>query len=138
MQTFLPYPNLKKSLKVLDSRRLGKQRVEAFQILNILLNRTERKGWMNHPAVKMWAGHENALKLYMNKAIKLWVSKGYKNTMNFEVIDGRISFPSWFGNKEFHASHRGNLLRKDEEHYGKFGWSESSEMEYVWPTKNLK
>lgn len=135
MQTFLPYANLKKSLKVLDSRRLGKQRVEAFQILNILLNRTDRKGWKNHPAVKMWAGYENALKLYLNKAIKLWISKGYNNTMKLEVIDGNICFPSWFGKKEFHASHRGNLLRKDSEHYGKFGWTESSDLDYVWPSK---
>lgn len=138
MQTFLPYPNLKKSLKTLDRQRLGKQRVEAFQILNILLNRTERKGWKNHPAVKMWEGHENALKLYFNKAVKLWISRGYRNTMKLEIIDGKISFPSWFGKNEFHASHRGNLLRKDSEHYGKFGWIESPQLEYVWPTKNLK
>ena len=61
MQTFLPHPNIRKSLKSLDSRRLGKQRVEAHQILNILLNRTKTKGWRNHPAVKMWKGHVNAL-----------------------------------------------------------------------------
>ena len=69
MQTFLPYPNLSKSLKTLDRQRLGKQRVEAFQILNILLERTDRKGWKNHPAVKMWSGYENALKLYL---ILIW------------------------------------------------------------------
>jgi len=135
MQTFLPLPNLKNSLKSLDSRRLGKQRVEAFQILNVLLERTDRKGWKNHPAVKMWRGYENALKLYMNKAIKLWISKGYKNTMNLEVIEGPIRFPPWFGEKDFHASHRGNLLRKDPKFYSKKGWTESSELEYVWPVK---
>jgi len=136
MQTFLPYPNLKKSLKTLDSRRLGKQRVEAFQILNILLERTEKKGWKNHPAVKMWRGYENALKLYFNKAVKLWISKGYKNTMKFEKIDGKIILPKWFGNKNFHASHRSNLLRKDAEFYGKFDWKESDNLEYVWPKIN--
>ena len=117
MQTFLPYPNLKKSLKVLDSRRLGKQRVEAFQILNVLLERTDKKGWRNHPAVKMWKGYENALKLYLNKAIKLWISKGYKNTMKLEVIKGKIILPKWFGKKEFHNSHKSNLLRKDKSKY---------------------
>ncbi|MBT4257722.1 hypothetical protein HOD88_00885 [archaeon] len=133
MQTFLPYPNLSKSLKTLDRQRLGKQRVEAFQILNILLERTDRKGWKNHPAVKMWAGYENALKLYMNKSIKIWISKGYKNTMKFEKIEGKIKFPSWFGNEEFHAAHRSNLLRKKPEHYSKFKWKESKDLEYVWP-----
>jgi len=136
MQTFLPYPNLKKSLKTLDSRRLGKQRVEAFQILNVLLNRNNKEGWKNHPAVKMWAGYENALKLYFNKSVKLWVSKGYKNNMKFEIIDGKIILPKWFGNKEFHASHRSNLLRKDKNFYGKFNWKEKDNLEYVWPINN--
>lgn len=133
MQTFLPYPNLKKSLKTLDSRRLGKQRVEAFQILNVLLNRTKTKGWRNHPVVKMWCGYENALKLYFNKAVKLWISKGYKNTMKLEIIDGKIILPKWFGNKEFHASHRSNLLRKDEAFYSKNNWKEKNNLPYVWP-----
>ncbi len=133
MQTFLPYPNLKKSLKCLDSQRLGKQRVEAFQILNILLNRTEKKGWKNHPAVKMWAGYENALKLYFNKAVKLWISRGYKNNMKLEIIEGKIRFPEWFGNEKFHSSHKSNLLRKDNEFYSKFKWKEKSGLPYVWP-----
>jgi len=135
MQTFLPYPNLKKSLKVLDNRRLGKQRVEAFQILNILLNRTDKKGWKNHPAVKMWQGYENALKLYFNKSVKLWISRGYKNNMKLENIDGKIILPKWFGNKKFHYSHRGNLLRKDKKFYSKFGWKESEKLYYIWPTQ---
>lgn len=133
MQTFLPYPNLKKSLKVLDRARLGKQRVEAFQILNILLERTERRGWRNHPAVKMWRGYENALKLYLNKAIRLWVARGYKNTMKLEEIEGRIVLPRWFGDEDFHAAHRSNLLRKDSNFYGKFGWNEGEDLDYVWP-----
>ena len=133
MQTFLPYPNLKKSLKVLDNKRLGKQRVEAYQILNILLNRTYTKGWKNHPAVKMWQGHENALKLYFNKAVKLWISRGFKNNMKLEVIESKITFPEWFGNKKFHSSHRSNLLRKDYEFYSKFGWKEPTDIPYFWP-----
>ena len=135
MQTFMPYPNMSKSLEVLDSRRLGKQRVEAFQILNILLERTDKKGWKNHPAVKMWKGYENALKLYFNKAVELWISRGYKNNMKFEKIKGKIILPKWFGNEKFHASHRSNLLRKNKEHYEKFGWSEKNNLDYVWPIK---
>ena len=133
MQTFLPYPNLKKSLKVLDMRRLGKQRVEAYQILNVLLERTDKKGWRNHPAVKMWKGYENALKLYFNKSVKLWVSRGYKNNMKLEKINGKIILPKWFGNQKFHASHRNNLLKKEIKHYGKFSWTESDDLEYIWP-----
>jgi hypothetical protein len=136
MQTFLPYPNLRKSLEVLDSRRLGKQRVEAFQILNVLLNRTEKKGWRNHPAVKMWKGYENALKLYLNTAIELWISRGYKNTMKLEKIKGKIVLPLWFGGKKFHKSHKSNLLRKDKSHYSQFGWKEKDNLPYVWPNND--
>ena len=72
MQTFLPYSDYKKTFECLDYRRLGKQRVETFQILNVLLNRTNTKGWRNHPATKMWRGYENALKLYLNECIDEW------------------------------------------------------------------
>lgn len=40
MQTFLPYPEFIKSAQCLDNKRLGKQRVEAKQILEINLFRT--------------------------------------------------------------------------------------------------
>ena len=86
MQTFLPYDNFNLSLEVLDYRRLGKQRVESFQLLNALLGRTESKGWINHPIAKMWKGYENSLKLYLNKSIEIWKSQGYNNTMKYEDL----------------------------------------------------
>ena len=54
MQTFLPYPDLRASCVVLDDRRLGKQRVETFQILRALT--WPEYAWKNHPAVRMWRG----------------------------------------------------------------------------------
>lgn len=38
MQTFLPYPNFKASAFALDSKRLGKQRVENMQIMSAILS----------------------------------------------------------------------------------------------------
>ena len=64
MQTFLPYEDFEKSARVLDDKRLGKQRSESIIILKTLLGVYEkegRKGWPHHPATKMWAGHEVAL-----------------------------------------------------------------------------
>ena len=133
MQTFLPYPNFERSLKVLDNKRLGKQRVEAHQILNILLNRTKTKGWRSHPAVKMWKGHPNALKLYFNQALKEWTNRNFKNNMKTEIVRGKVVYPKLFGNKKFHASHRSNLLRKDKKYYSKFKWKESNKLPYFWP-----
>ncbi len=133
MQTFLPYPDLQKSIECLDWRRLGKQRVEAMQILNILCKNRRKGGWVNHPAVKMWRGHTNALKHYMNLCIREWIKRGYNNTMVQARIRNPVVYPDWFGDEEFHASHRSNLLRKDEEWYGQFGWSEPDDLPYKWP-----
>ena len=61
VNTFLPFANFKKCAKVLDNKRLGKQRVEAKQIISILTDATKTKGWRSHPAVLMWKGHAKAL-----------------------------------------------------------------------------
>jgi hypothetical protein len=49
MQTFIPFPNYIRSVQTLDYRRLGKQRVEAMQIINILEGKQVSAGWKNHP-----------------------------------------------------------------------------------------
>lgn len=81
----------------------------------------------------MWKGYENALKLYFNKAVKLWISRGFKNTMKLEKIEGKIILPKWFGNKKFHDSHKSNLLRKNPEFYFEFSKDISDSLEYIWP-----
>ena len=86
MQTFLPYPDFKKSLQTLDYRRLGKQRVEAYQILRAI---KYGGGWQHHPVTKMWRNHINALKLYHNLCIDEWVRRGYKNSMEKMKISGQ-------------------------------------------------
>ena len=132
MQTFLPYKDFQKTFETLDYRRLGKQRVEAMQILNILLDRTERPGWRNHPIVRMWEEYAPALQLYHNMCIDEWINQGYNNNMKHEVITEPIIYPDWLGNEKFHSSHRANLLRKDREYYSQFGWKENSELPYIW------
>ena len=76
MQTFLPYPSFAESAACLDSKRLGKQRVEALQIWNIVSGKRSTGGWINHPATKMWRGYEKALTEYMNLSIILWKGRG--------------------------------------------------------------
>lgn len=134
MQTFLPYPDFQKSIRILDSKRLGKQRVETFQVLNILLKRTETKGWRNHPVTQMWTGYESALQLYQNYTIQEWINRGYKNTMQFENLIIEARMPKWLGDERLHRSHRSNLLRKDYEYYSKF-FDEDPNLEYYWPKK---
>lgn len=134
MQTFLPYSSFTDSVACLDMKRLGKQRVEALQLINALT--IPDYGWRNHPACVMWENHIEALALYHNICIEEWVSRGYNNTMVRYAIpdEAFITMPSWLGNEEFHASHRSNLLRKDPVWYGQFGWDEPNNLPYIWPT----
>lgn len=131
MQTFLPYPGFRESAAVLDRQRLGKQRVEVMQILNALMN--DEGGWLNHPAVKMWRGYEPALFEYGLAIADEWVKRGYKHHMTFPVPLGAPVNPPWIGRESFHASHRSNLLRKNPEHYSRFGWTEGPDLPYEWP-----
>jgi hypothetical protein len=145
MQTFLPYPSFELSAKVLDTKRLGKQRVETKQILTALdYKRIGGKyGWQNHPATLMWEGHYDLLACYGAVICMEWRSRGYKDTLLpwFEArhLTRSEDFnPSWVGDEAFHASHRSNLLRKDPEYYGKFGWAEPPDLPYVWPVTKAK
>jgi len=139
MQTFLPYPDFTISMIVLDYRRLGKQRVEAKQILNAIYRFQAgiKSGWVNHPAVLMWIGYEEALKEYANTAISEWIQRGFVNNMELYEV-GKVKYPPWFGKHLFHSSHRSNLLRKDFEYYGKFNWREPDNLPYYWPVKKGK
>jgi len=148
MNTFVPYPDIDESIACLDWRRLGKQRVEAFQCLCALQDpwalrqryiRTGKSdpyiGWVNHPAVKMWLGYTMGLKAYYNATIAEWVGRGYNNTMAFAPLGNEVNLPSWWGDDRVHASHRGRLMAKDAEWYSRF-WDDSPISEsdgYFWP-----
>jgi hypothetical protein len=136
MQTFLPLPSMGQSVKCLDNKRLGKQRVEALQILKALNGDYNKTGaWVNHPATKMWRGFEPALTFYKDLCIEEWIRRGFKNTMEYKKEHGVI-MPPWLGCDDFHASHRSNLLRKDPDFYSQFNWKESDDLPYVWPDKS--
>ena|SRR5579862_474624 len=136
MQTFLPYPDFEESAKCLDNKRLGKQRAEVLQILNALQN-PEAKGWKNHPATKMWRGHEPALIRYGVAVCEEWMRRGYNDTVKEKLLarlpTGPDENPSWIEDPQLHSSHRSRLLQKDPNHYASFGWTESPSDENYWP-----
>lgn len=119
MQTFLPYPNFYLSAKCLDNKRLGKQRVETWQILQALQGKT--KGWVNHPATAMWRGHEQSLILYGVVISTEWRKRGFQDIMLDRFLklltNPNEQLPVWFGYQPFHLSHRSNLVRKDFNYY---------------------
>ena len=130
MQTFLPYDDFTASIKCLDDKRLGKQRVEAMQILKAKF--VPNYGWTNHPCTKMWWDYPEALGLYMNICIDEWIARGFNNTMNHAELPAEINFPHWLGDERIHISHQSNLLRKDPVFYGKNGWNVSDSIPYFW------
>jgi hypothetical protein len=156
MQTFLPYPSFEKSAKVLDSKRLGKQRIEARQILYILRKTKGKKktGWRNHPAVLMWKGYENALEAYLRTIIDEWEQRGYKNNIRarffyqsktetivlskFGGWEGRM--PPWLGNKTYHRTHKLHLISKEPRRYSKIFHMKPQpyNRDYLWPVKKEK
>jgi hypothetical protein len=131
MQTFLPYPDFERTAACLDDRRLGKQRVEALQVLNAL----GRPGspWRRHPTVRMWAGYEDALRAYMNACIREWVRRGFNNAMPEATVARRYRRPEWLGDERLHSSHRASLLRKDRAFYRRYGWNDDPCLPYYWP-----
>jgi hypothetical protein len=129
MQTFLPHPCFTTSARMLDNKRLGKQRVECVQILNALEGRS--RGWVNHPATRMWRGYERALRKYLRACITVWVERGFRNTIPVPPLDTDAPLPPWLGDEGFHRSHRSNLKRKDPEHYA-FD-DVPDDLPYVWP-----
>lgn len=163
MQTFVPIAttNFLEIAQVLDNKRLNKQALEAWQILltNLKLdpagNYREPKGWYNHPATKMWRGHESALLNYIGAMVTEWKSRGYKSTIfdkaerTFDraldldlVIDIQpVLNPSWMDEQDKYeaiaSTHRLALLVKDYEWYSQFGWDEDNgtkptHYEYIW------
>ena len=146
MQTFLPFPNFKKSAEALDKKRCWKQVIEAKQIISVLTNPNPlSKAWHSHPAVKMWEGHADTLKMYFNVMLETAIQHHGINTVYLPYTDidnfkATHRPPWWFGNKNFHRAMRAALIKKDKAFYlPLFPYDEFfNEGKYFWPTKEIK
>jgi hypothetical protein len=143
VQTFLPYPDLRVSCVVLDDRRLGKQRVETYQILRALT--WPQYAWKNHPAVRMWRGFVPALVEYGLESCREWTRRGYADAVAPQLVawtageePAGAPLPPWFGLEALHLSHRSALLRKDPAYYRPIfdavgNGGEPDDLPYLWP-----
>lgn len=130
-------------LSILDTKRLGKQRLEAMMILRAL--KKETKGWMNHPATKMWTGYELALKKYFNETVSEWVRRGHNNTYELfpeveqhESSSQTILQPPWISNTHVLNSHKARLIQKDASYYQPHFQdlpAHCLNYGYIWPSK---
>lgn len=146
MQTFLPYADFAASARCLDPRRLGKQRVEALQVLRGLT--VPGYGWRHHPAVRMWSGFEEALTRYGLEVCAVWTQLGFADTVAASLraelgreprtqadLASAGALPPWLGDEAFHRSHRAALLRKDPDHYRDEFDDAPEDPDYVWPPR---
>lgn len=148
MQTFLPYPDFAASAAVLDDRRLGKQRVEALQVLRAVTWTTY--GWKRHPAVRMWASYPDGIAAYGIAVCAEWTGRGRPDTcaatISSDLADaGRPAprtqaqlarlreLPEWLGDERVHRSHRSALVRKDPGFYGPLFPDADPDEGYFWP-----
>lgn len=151
MQTFLPEADFSETAKHLDQKRLMKQRIENLQILKSLAGLYSSGAWSNHPAVKMWKGHEDWLALYNEAILKEVFFRGYKDNTakefdkvykeNFMFVES--DQPWWLGNEELHYTHKGRLYEKDPikyyfysdyANYRELGYTCCEACNYFWPT----
>jgi hypothetical protein len=139
LQTFLIAPRFSSTAQILDRQRLGKQRVEAIQILRTLTGLST--GWPHHPATKMWRGYERALLDYTWAMIQEWADRGYANAkcmnhysmLRMALLMHPLVMPPWLDDQLF-ISHKSNLLRKNEAHYRPyFGPDIPNDLPYHWP-----
>jgi hypothetical protein len=149
MQTFLPYAGFVESARVLDVRRLGKQRVETIQVLRGLT--VPGYGWRHHPAVAMWAGYEEALVRYGLDICAVWCELDNADTCATTLVADLAQatgltapraqpdlvaaeeMPPWLGDPDFHRSHQSALLRKDPLHYRRLFGDVPDDLPYIWP-----
>ena len=139
MQTFLPSTNFAWAARMLDSKRLNKQILEGYQILNVLSGMSPTGGWRNHPAVKMWRGHEGMLHRYIQAMIteaKLRGIKTDKNEENIRNLFNKVgdswgeTMPDWYFDQNkimrIVTTHKANLFDKDPMYYAHFGYAKHS------------
>jgi pyrimidine dimer DNA glycosylase len=151
VQTFLPYPDFERSARVLDAKRLGKQRVETIQVVRALTRPTY--GWANHPAVLMWKGYEEALGRYGLTCCEVWIQRGFGDTCAATIaadlrkagvttirtqaeLTEAGALPPWLGEEPVHVSHQSALVRKDPEHYRPLFPDVPDDLPYAWPVRS--
>lgn len=135
----------------LDDKRLRKQCVESYQIIDTLHNR--KKAWGSHPAVKMWEGSVRGLCIYTLHMCNEYEKRFGKAMLSHKFADSPVDMrealsyfmdksetlnrPVWWSDRtireKVNSSHRSNLLRKDPDFYGVYGWKESPNIPYYWP-----
>lgn len=145
MITFLPSSSYIESAKILDTKRLIKQRLEAAQILALILSipnkdGNKRTGYRNHPVTKMWLLYPSQLYIYYLAIFGEMEVRDinvnplyYEEELNRQSINVPHLVPLWSNDERLYSSHRAALLAKDYNYYSKYNWKEEPKIDYWWP-----
>lgn len=148
MQTFIPFPDYVETAKSLDIQRLRNQCCNESIVLS-------RGKWPNHPASKMWRGHEFQFAIYNVALAAEWRERAKAEGKPTASADKWFAYwvnkamehrhentepPAWLGDERVHSTHRSCLLAKNPEWYSQFDWaeqpthqSEDGKWPYFWP-----
>lgn len=135
----MPYTDFDQVANCLDSQRLGKQRVEALQILqSIPLGE-------HSAACEMWRGHEYTLARYGHTMCVAWAIRGFRDNLRPLFAQHLTALPlspipNWLNPsteeaKRLMLTHRSNLVRKDPDYYRRYWPTINPNERYYWPNK---
>jgi hypothetical protein len=117
---FIPDIEPQRAVKWLDNKRLWKQVLEAGQIADIIENKATsdgtKKGFSNHPIVKMYEGCAPFVRWYANLCIDEWVSRGFKSSKQKTVLT-HVNVPWFVGMYPRMMADRASLIRKKSDWY---------------------
>jgi hypothetical protein len=144
MYTWVPFPNLSSSARVLRTEELDWTMLSGLDALRGLL-------WYQRTKIgrveAMWSGHEACLLFYLLSIDQELIAReadrsAYANKamavfcfMLRENLPMAPVPPSWLGEPSLHASHRSRLIRLAPEYYAQRMMITPLDLEMVWPNE---
>jgi len=135
--TFLVSSDFVENARCLDTKRLGKNITESFQVYRYITGQGKAQG--NPHLYRMWNGYDKCLLSYILALHDEWIARfddgrrggkrTHKNGLEAEAIVCKTNFsdykrPDWITNEVVLSSHRSALLYKNMDWYEQWGWSE--------------
>jgi hypothetical protein len=90
----------------------------------------------------MWRGYKGALCRYLLAGLDVLKERGQPAEHWRPIIADMLLYahddamPNWLGQRDFHRSHKSNLLRKDPRYYRQFRWTCRPDLPYIWPASD--
>lgn len=135
MNVFTPFASPLKTAEAMikDTHRYNKQIIECQQILDAISGK--KKGWANHPVVKMYAEHEMWLKEYM-RCLECLKNGDLEGMFGNEIMSSRHTPP--FLTTDFCNQHKRRLYTKSPDRYPQFAKYGTSETNWYFVDGQLK